>query len=85
MAFVHLKNAGLIDNKSVDSSKTKTLRIASERIGKGLWRQVYDVTFTKITGDTIEAIAVHNSSFEECSMTGVDVYVVSKHLDRDRP
>jgi hypothetical protein len=34
MAFVHLKNAGLADNYSVDFSKTKTVRLASEKIGK---------------------------------------------------
>ena len=86
MTFVHLKNAGFVDNSSIiDRSKIKTVRIASEKIGKGLWRQVYHVTFMKTSGETIEAIAVHDASLEECSMTGVDVYVVSKHLDKDRP
>ena len=85
MTFVHLKNAGLVDNRDIDWSNIKTVRIASEKIGKGLWRQVYHITFTKTSGETIEAIAVHDASFEECSMTGVDVYVVSKHLDRDHP
>jgi hypothetical protein len=81
MAFVHLKNAGLADNYSVDFSKTKSVRIASEKVGKDLWRQVYHITFTKKSGDAIEAIAVHDASQEECSMTGVEVFVVSKHLN----
>jgi len=81
MAFVHLKNAGLADNHSVDFSKTKTVRLASEKIGKDLWHQVYHVTFTKKSGDAIDAIAVHDASQEECSMTGVEVFVVSKHLN----
>lgn len=80
MTFVHMKNAGLVDNSSIDFSKTKAVRLASQRIGKDLWRQVYDVTYTKKSGDTIEAIAVHDASTEECSMTGVDVYVISRHL-----
>lgn len=80
MTFVHLKNAGLADNESIDFSKTKTVRLASERIGKDLWRQVYHVTFTKKSGGIIEAIAVHNASSEECSMSGVEVFVVCKHL-----
>jgi hypothetical protein len=81
MSFVHLKNAGLADNYSIDFSKTKTVRLASEKIGKDLWHQVYHVTFTKKSGDAIEAIAVHDASQEECSMTGVEVFVVSKHLN----
>jgi hypothetical protein len=63
MTFVHLKNAGLVDNGSIiDRSKIRTVRIASEKIGKGLWRQVYHVTFMKTSGETIEAIAVHDAS-----------------------
>ena len=81
MAFVHMKNAGLADNASIDSSKTTTVRIASEKKGKNLWHQVYHVTFTKKSGDVLEAIAVHDASLEECSMTGVEVFVVSKHLN----
>ena len=81
MTFVHLKNAGLADNYSVDFSKTKTVRLASEKVGKDLWHQVYHITFTKKSGDMIEAIAVHDASQEECSMTGVEVFVVSKHLN----
>jgi hypothetical protein len=81
MAFVHLKNAGLADNYSVDFSKTKTERLASEKVGKDLWHQVYRVTFTEKSGDSIDTIAVHDASQEECSMTGVEVFVVSKHLN----
>jgi hypothetical protein len=81
MAFVHLKNAGLADNNSIDFSKTKTVRLASEKIGGDLWHQVYHVTFTKKSGDAIDAIAVHDASQEECSMTGVEVFVVSRVLN----
>jgi hypothetical protein len=88
IAFVNLKNAGLVDNRNIDwsvKSNIKTVRIASEKIGKGLWHQVYDVAFKKTSGETIEAIVVHDASFEECSMTSPDVYVVSKHIDLKRP
>jgi len=84
MTFVHLKNAGLADNSSIDFSKTKTARRASEKVSKGLWRQVYHVTFIKKSGETIEAIAVHDASLDECSMSGVEVFVVSSHLNPDR-
>lgn len=84
MTFVHMKNAAILTNQDIDSTKTKTDRLASQKIGKDLWRQVYDITFTKKSGETIEAIAVHDASTEECSMSGVEVFVVSKHLNPDR-
>jgi len=84
MTFVHLKNAGLADNNSINFSRTKTQRLASERMGKNLWHQVYLVTFTKRSGEEIEAIAVHDASQEECSMSGVEVFVVSRHLNPER-
>ena len=80
MAFVLLKNAGIADNQKIDFSKTKTIRLASEKTGKDLWHQVYDVTFTENSGHIIEAIAVHDASNEECSMTGVELFLVSQHL-----
>jgi len=80
MTFVHLKNAGITDNDKIDFTKTRTVRLASEKIGKDLYHQVYDVKYTEKSGRVIEAIAVHDASQEECSMTGVDVFVVSQHL-----
>ena len=80
MAFASMKNAGIVTNADIDFSKTRTARLASERIGKNSWHQVYLVKFAKTSGDSLEAIAVHDASSEECSMTAVEVYVVSKHL-----
>jgi hypothetical protein len=84
MAFALLKNAGLVDNSSIDFSQTRTLRLASEKTGKDLWHQVYQVTFIKNSGDALETIVVHDASVEECSMSGVEVFVVSKHLNPER-
>jgi hypothetical protein len=80
MAFVLMKNAGITNNEKIDLSKTKTVRLASEKIGKDLYHQVYDVVFTEHSGRTIEAIAVHDASHQECSMTGVELFVVSQRL-----
>jgi len=80
MAFVHLKNAGITDNYKLDFSKTKTVRLASEKIGKDLYRQIHRVTVTEKSGNIIEVITVSDASSEECSMSGVDVFVVLKHL-----
>lgn len=80
MAYVNLKNAGITDSNKLDFTKTKTVRLASEKIGKDLYRQIHHVTFTEKTGKVIEVITSNDASSEECSESGVDVYVVSKHL-----
>jgi len=80
MAFVLLKNEGITNNEKVDFSKTETVRLASEKIGKDLYHQVYLVKLREFSGRTIEAIAVHDASSEECSMTEVELFVVSQRL-----
>lgn len=80
MAFVHLKNAGVTDNDKLEFEKTKVRRLASERIGPDLYQQIHLVTFSEKNGKRIQVITSNQASSEECSMTGVDVYVVSQHL-----
>jgi hypothetical protein len=80
MAFVHLKNAGMTDNSALDFSKTKVVRLASEKIGKDLYRQIHSIVFTEKAGGTIEVITSNDASNQECSMSGVQVFVVSKRL-----
>jgi hypothetical protein len=80
MAFVHLKNAGITDNDKLDFTKTKTSRIASQRIGKDLYRQIHHVVFTEKSGNVIEVITVNDASNQECSESGVEVFVISRRL-----
>jgi len=80
MAFVHLKNAGLARNDTVDFGRTKVVRIASEKIGKDLYRQVHRVIFAETSGNLIEIITINDASHQECSEIGVDVFVVARHL-----
>lgn len=80
MAFTHLKNAGVLDNDLLDFSKTKVTRLASEKIGKDLYRQVHLVRFVKRSGEAIVAMTVNEASSLECSMSNVDVYLISKQL-----
>ena len=82
-AYAKLKNAGLVDNALIDFTKTKVKRLASEQIGKDLYRQVHRVTYTFFSGKTLEVITINDASHEECSMTGVEVFVVSGHIDAD--
>ena len=80
IALSRLRSAGLAPPKSIDYSKTKTVRLASEKINKDLWRQVYDVKYEKTSGELLEAIVVHEASSDECSMGGGDVFPVSQHF-----
>lgn len=80
MAFTHMKNAGILDNETIDFTKTRVHRLVSEKIGKDLYRQVHEVTFVKKAGDEVTALAVSDASHEECSMSGVKVFVVSQQL-----
>lgn len=80
MAFTYLKNASLISNETIDFSKTKTFHIASEKIAQDLYRQVHLVIFSDNAGKIIEIITVNDASHEECSMSDVEVFIVSDRL-----
>lgn len=82
MAFTNLKNAGITDNDKLDFSKTNTKRLASEKIGKNLYRQVHHVTFSEKSGNVIEVITVNDAADDECSMSDVDVYMITKQLGK---
>lgn len=85
MAFVLLKNAGITDNQRIDFTKTRTVRLASERIGKGLYRQIHHVKFIEKTGNAIEVITSNEVSDEECSMSEVNVFVIRQQLGKQVP
>ena len=85
MAIGYLKDAGITNNDELNIEKTKTVRLASDKIGKDLYRQIHLVTFTKKSGETIQVITSNDASNEECSMSGVEVYLVSKRLGEQLP
>ncbi len=80
MAFTWLKNAALVSNEDLDFKRTEVVEIASEKIGKDLYRQIHRVRFYKRNSDTLDVITVNNASHDECSMSGVDVYLISRKL-----
>lgn len=80
MAFVHLKNAGITSNEALDFAKTETTRLASEEIGENLYRQVHLIRFIEKSGRTIEVVTINDASSVECSMSGVEVFVIAKRL-----
>ena len=82
MAFVHLKNAGITNNDKLDFSKTRTVRLTSEKVGDDLFRQIHRVTFVDKSGGTVEVITSNEASNEECSMGPVEVFVISQQLGK---
>lgn len=80
MAVVHLQNAGLIVSGQIDPAKTRVKRLASERIARNRYRQVHLVSLTSTEAESLSAITVNEASLQECSLSPVDVYVVSRHL-----
>ena len=89
MAYSQLKNAQIVNSSTLNFGKTKVVRLASEKIGNDpvlsvdLYRQVHQVTFVKRGGDTLTVVTVSDASHQECSMSDVDVYLVSKHLSAE--
>lgn len=79
-ALVTLKNANLIGD-GVVFPKTKTIRLASERLSNGKYRQIHLVTFVKKSGSKIEVITSNLVSKEECSVSGLQVFVISSRYD----
>ena len=83
MSEVWLQNAGIVDIKNLDESKTKITLLASEKKAKGLYTQIYHFIFYDTTGNTYEIITNSDASYEECSMSGVDIYLISKsHINK---
>jgi hypothetical protein len=80
MALTQLKNSGILMPESSDVSASKVVRLASEKIGKDLYRQIYKITFSDKAGNAIEVISMNNASNVECSESGVEVFVISKDL-----
>lgn len=80
MASGYLRNAGLLDTSQVDFKKSTVTQIASQRIGKDLYRQIQLVRFVKQNGGVVQAVTTHDASHVECSMSGVDIYPVLNKL-----
>ena len=83
MSEVWLQNAGIVAIEKLNESKTKITLLASEKKAKGLYTQIYHFIFYDTTGNTYEIITNSDASYEECSMSGVDIYLISKsHINK---
>jgi hypothetical protein len=80
MAFVDLKDNGLTTNDKLDFNKTTSVRIASEKIAKDIYRQVHLITYVEKKGKVFQLITINNASLEECSMSDVEVYLIKSKI-----
>lgn len=82
-AYVVLKNLNIVSPKNIDYDKTKTVLLSSQKIGDDLDKEIHHITFYKKNGKKVEVITVNDTSSEECSMSGVDVYLINKKISDD--
>jgi hypothetical protein len=80
-SFAKLKNEGIVGPLDIDLAKTSVEHLGSTRLGKNLWRQVHHITYKSSSGVALlEIIAVNEATDEECSGSGVDIFLITKHL-----
>ena len=80
MSEVWLQNAGIVAIENLNESKTKITLLASEKKAKGLYTQIYHFIFYDSIGNSYETITNNDASYEECSMSGVDVYLIPRSV-----
>ncbi|MCC8402469.1 hypothetical protein LJ655_11300 [Paraburkholderia sp. MMS20-SJTN17] len=85
MAEATLQNAGLVKAGEFDESRIKTTPISIEKVGKDLYKQVFDIVLHSRSGRDFHVITVNTASSTECSMSGVDVYLIDRKFSGDAP
>lgn len=78
MAEAWMKNAGIVDITKLDETKTEVKRLASEKKGKDLYTQIYHFVFHDKDGGRYEVITQSDASDNECSMSEVNSFLVSR-------
>ncbi|WP_239364213.1 hypothetical protein [Snodgrassella communis] len=80
MTEVWMKNTGIVDIKDLDESKTKITLMATEKKGNDLYTQIYHFIFYDKYNNSYEIITKIDSSHEECSISSVNGYLISKNF-----
>ncbi|MCO6506180.1 MAG: hypothetical protein J6570_03610 [Snodgrassella sp.] len=78
MTEAWMQNAEIVDIPSLDESKTKITLLALGKKKKGLYTQIYHFVFYDRKGNSYEVITKNEASDDECSMSDVDSYLISK-------
>ncbi|PIT54289.1 hypothetical protein BHC44_04115 [Snodgrassella alvi] len=80
MTEIWMKNAGIVDIKDLDEPKTKITLMATEKKGKDLYTQIYHFIFYDKYNNSYEIITKIDSSHDECSISSVNGYLISKNF-----
>ncbi|MCO6518702.1 hypothetical protein [Snodgrassella sp.] len=78
MTEAWMQNAEIVDIPNLDESKTKITLLALGKKKKGLYTQIYHFIFYDRKGNSYEVITKNEASDDECSMSDVDSYLISK-------
>lgn len=81
IAHLELQEEHLI-TKQIPELELAIERIASDKIGSDLYRQVHLMTFTE-DGKSYSVITINDVSNEECSMGPVTVYLIDRKIGYD--
>jgi hypothetical protein len=82
MALMSLKNAGITDPSHVNEAATKVALLAYQALPNGIFKEIYDITYFSNDGKHVfEVITSSESSYEECSMSDVTTFLISKRLE----
>jgi hypothetical protein len=79
-AYSALKAEGELDPAEVNWSRSKTVRLASEPVSAGRYRQIHLTRFVSKSGRTVTVITNSLASHDECSESFLEVFVASKRL-----
>jgi hypothetical protein len=80
MALVKLLNTGAVARENVAFNRIESVPLASRRIGKDRWRQIFRVTVPLKSRPAVVAIVVSDASRDECSLGDPQVFLVSRTL-----
>jgi hypothetical protein len=78
MTLAWMKNENIVDIRKLDESKTKITQLVSEEIKKGVYTQIYNFVFYDTHGNSYQVITKSQASYEECSISDVNKYLISK-------
>ncbi|WP_017345897.1 hypothetical protein [Pantoea sp. A4] len=73
-----LKNAGIIDIPDLDESKTEVTLLVSQKNHHHIYTNIFRFVFHAKDGRTFEVITQNLASEDECSISGVNSYLVSR-------
>ena len=79
-SLAQLEEAKIADPAAVDLAKSAVIRVVSERLRNGYFRQVHRIRFARLSGPVLEVLTVSNASATECGKSSVATYVVSERL-----